>query len=261
MSSFRETPLVIAHRGDSAHAPENTLAAFTRAVEVGAEGIEFDVRLTRDGEAVVFHDATLKRTGGRKEALLAMTADELAMVDIGSWFNRKRPAFADPDFGNERVATLAQALERLKEFKGLVYVELKCDAGKVEELCEAVSRVIDGSPMLPQMIVKSFELAAIPHIRRLCPDVQTAALFGAKIMTALRKGSRIIQAAETAGAHQLSVHYSLATAGLMKMARRKNMQVTIWTADGTRWIRKGAGLGLKAIITNDPAKLLSVKPS
>lgn len=259
MSPAGETPLIIAHRGASAHAPENTLAAFKRAVEVGSEGIEFDVRLTRDGEAVVFHDATLKRTGGRKEAVLAMTAEELGTIDIGSWFNKKRPASADPAFKTERVATLGQTLEQLNDFKGLIYVELKCDAGKIEELCKAVCRVINGSALLPHMIVKSFELSAIPHIRRLCPDVQTAALFSAKIMTAIRKERRIIQAAKTAHAHQLSVHYSLATRALMEMARRSNMPVTIWTADHPRWVKKGTELGLKAIITNDPAKLLAQK--
>jgi glycerophosphoryl diester phosphodiesterase len=259
MSAGYDIPLIIAHRGASAHAPENTLAAFERALEEGAEGVEFDVRLTRDGEAVVFHDPTLKRTGRREEAILALTAEELAAVDIGSWFNHKRPARADPEFEKERVATLAAVLDRLKDFTGLIYIELKCDPGRVEELCVAVCRVIANSPLLPRMIVKSFDLSAIPHIRRICPRVQTAALFGARIMTAMRKETRIIRAAKAAGAHQISLHYSLATRKLMEMARREGLPVTIWTVDNKRWVKKGAELGLKAIITNDPAQMIREK--
>ena len=109
-------PKIIAHRGSSAHAPENTLAAFELAAADGAEGIEFDVRLTRDGEAVVIHDADLKRTRLREGIVSGMTAAELAEIDVGTWFNRKHPAQANPVFAEERVATLAAALELLKDF-------------------------------------------------------------------------------------------------------------------------------------------------
>jgi glycerophosphoryl diester phosphodiesterase len=252
-------PKIIAHRGSSAHAPENTLAAFELAVAGGAEGIEFDVRLTRDGEAVVIHDADLKRTGLRKGIVSGMTAAELAEVDVGTWFNRKHPAKNDPVFAKERVAALAAALERLKDFPGLIYIELKCEPAGARELCEAVCRVIRDSPRLSQMIVKSFELGAIPIIRELCPGIQTAALFGARLMNALRKETRIIRAAKAVGAHQISVHYSLATRRLVSRASEARLPVTIWTADSPRWVERGAKLGLKAIITNDPARLLARK--
>lgn len=257
MKTGETAPLIIGHRGASALAPENTLAAFKRAIADGAEGLEFDVRLSRDGEAVVFHDATLKRTGRRAAAVIDLTAAELGEVDIGSWFNRKFPARSNPEFAKEIVSTLAAVLDFLRDFKGLIYVELKCDAGKVEELCRTVCGVIGGSHLLPQIIVKSFELSAIPHIRRLCPEVQTAALFGARLMTALQKDARIIGAAKAVDAHQISVHYSLATKRLMGMA--EGLPVTIWTADNPRWARRGTELGLRAIITNDPRRLLEKK--
>ncbi len=81
-------PLIIGHRGASALAPENTLAAFRRAIADGADGIEFDVRLARDGVAVVIHDATLERTGLLKRRVANLTADELQAIDVGSWFRR-----------------------------------------------------------------------------------------------------------------------------------------------------------------------------
>jgi glycerophosphoryl diester phosphodiesterase len=77
-------PLIIAHRGTSLIAPENTLAAFALAIESGADGIELDVRLSRDGVPVVIHDATLQRTGLRSEAVATLSAEHLATVDVGS---------------------------------------------------------------------------------------------------------------------------------------------------------------------------------
>src|SRR5258705_12537702 len=79
-------PLILGHLGASALAPENTLAAFSRAISDGADGIEFDVRLSRDGGAVVIHDASLKRTGLINRPVSDLTAAELGEVDVGSWF-------------------------------------------------------------------------------------------------------------------------------------------------------------------------------
>jgi glycerophosphoryl diester phosphodiesterase len=81
-----KTPLIIAHRGASAVAPENTIAAFRRAIEVGADGVEFDVRLARDGVPVVIHDSTLERTAGLKRGVSDLTSEELSQIDVGSWF-------------------------------------------------------------------------------------------------------------------------------------------------------------------------------
>lgn len=251
------SPLIIAHRGTSARAPENTLAAFRQAIADGADGVEFDVRLAKCGTVVVIHDSTLRRVGQRPEAVSSMTAAELGDVDVGSWFSilRKSP---DPDeFKAETVPTLASVLNLLRDFSGRIYIELKCRESDAEKLATAVCDVIRDSPQLSQMIVKSFRLEVIPHVRRLCPEVKTAALFAPKIMTILRKEKRLVNIAVDLGAHMLSVHYSLATKKLMKKAAARNLPVTIWTADHPRWFRRGAKLGLFAIITNDPLPLLA----
>ncbi len=83
-------PLIIAHRGASAIAPENTLAAFRRAIDDGAEGIEFDVRLTKDGVPVVLHDAQLNRVGRCEGRVIDFTSKQLQKLDVGSWFNEKK---------------------------------------------------------------------------------------------------------------------------------------------------------------------------
>jgi glycerophosphoryl diester phosphodiesterase len=250
-------PLIIAHRGASALAPENTLAAFARAIEDAAEGVEFDVRLAKDNEPVVFHDATLLRLAGRKTLVSSLTAEELQKIDVGAWFGERQNAPANSDFTGETIPTLRRLLEFLKDFKGLIYIELKCRESEVAKLSKAVCDVISASHLLPQIIVKSFQLEVIPHVRRLCPQVKTAALFAPKIMTILRKKKRLIEVATDIGADMISVHFSLATRKLMKRAEKRSLPVTIWTADNPRWVRRAFDLGLFAVITNNPATLLA----
>lgn len=250
-------PLIIAHRGASAHAPENTFAAFQRAIDAGADGIELDVRLAKDGVAVVFHDSSLKRTAGLKGKLAQYTSTELRMLDAGSWFNRQNRKLADPLYDKEKVPTLADTLVFLKDFQGLVYIELKCKEADVESLSRAVCDVICGSPLLPQIVVKSFKLEVIPHVKAFCPEVRTAALFAPKIKNILRKDKHLLDLATEVGADEISLHFTLATKKLMKKAARRNLRVIIWTADSPRWIQRALKLGFDAIITNDPARLLA----
>ncbi len=249
-------PLIIAHRGASALAPENTFAAFRKAIEDGAEGVEFDVRLSKDGAVVVFHDATLARLSDRKNLVSSLSAEELREIDVGSWFSRRKKSFSNTDFSGERIPTLPETLEFLKDFGGLIYIELKCREPEIEKLSKTVCGIIAGSTLLPQIIVKSFQLETIPNIRRHCPQVKTAALFAPKIMTILRKEKRLVNIAFELGADMLSVHFSLATRKLMKKAEKRNLPVTIWTADNPRWIKRAFDLGLFAVITNNPARLL-----
>jgi glycerophosphoryl diester phosphodiesterase len=233
------------------------MAAFQLAMEQRADGIEFDVRLSKDGQVVVVHDATLERTARRPQKVSDLTAAELALIDVGSWFNSAHPTKSDAAFSNEKVPLLTETLDLLKDFRGLIYIELKCKESEVEQLSGAVCRAIAASALLPQIIVKSFKLGVISRIRYGCPPVKTAALFAPKIMRYLRKEKHLVKIAEEFGADHLSVHYSLASRKLMKKVERTGLKVTIWTADKPSWVRRGTDLGLFAIITNDPAKLLS----
>lgn len=247
-------PLIIGHRGASAAAPENTLAAFRRAIDDGADGIEFDVRLARDGVPVVIHDATLKRTGRIKAAVSGLTSKELEKIDVGSWFD----IAGQPDgYPSERVPTLAKTLASLAGFGGPVFIELKCGDGEVEPLTAAVCDVVGSSPLSAQVIVKSFRLAVIPQVRTRAPALRTAALFAPRVMSILRKEKHLVKIAEELGADELSIHYSLATRKLMEKAGKHALPVNIWTADSARWVKRGLKLGFKSIITNDPAKLLA----
>jgi glycerophosphoryl diester phosphodiesterase len=257
MKNKKMRPLIIAHRGASAAAPENTLAAFRKAIDEGAEGVEFDVRLARDGVPVVVHDATLNRTGRMNAAVTDLTSKELSKIDVGSWFDTTGRTNGGSGYATERIPTLARTLEFLAEFPGLIFIELKCGDREIEPLTAAVCEVVKDSPLAPQIIVKSFKLAVIPQVRMLAPGVRTAALFAPKIMTILRKEKHLVKIADEFGADELSIHFSLATRKLMEKAAKHGLPVNIWTADNPRWVRRALRLGLKSIITNDPSKLLS----
>lgn len=259
MSNDKNQPLIIAHRGASAIAPENTLAAFKKAIETGAEGIEFDVRLSKDGEAVVFHDADLKRIARRDEKIIDFSIEELQKIDAGSWFNRAFPKLADERFEFETIPALKDVLNLLSDFRGLIYIELKCKDREVEPLAKAVCREIGASHLLPQIIVKSFRLRVIPEIRRLCEGVTTAALFAPKFKTMLRKEKYLLKFAQVLCADQISLHYSLVSKKFMKKAEKKEMPVAVWTVDNPRFLKRAFELGINAVITNDPAKLLEIK--
>ena len=249
-------PLIVGHRGASALVPENTLAAFRRAIEDGAEGIEFDVRLSRDGVPVVIHDETLVRTGQTRAMVSELTAIELSKIDVGSWFRSRGSSTAGYEFPNEKVPSLAETLGILAEFPGLIFVELKCGYGDVDALTDAVCGVLKDSAALRRTIVKSFKLAAIPRVKMRLPEARTAALFAPKVMNILRKEKHLVRIAEEFGADELSIHRSLATRKLMESAGKSGLPVNIWTADNPRWVKKGMRLGLKSIITNDPRRLL-----
>jgi glycerophosphoryl diester phosphodiesterase len=251
------TPKIIAHRGASAFAPENTLAAFDRAIRDGADGIEFDVRSSRDVRAVVIHDRTLKRTAQRKERVSDFRADELTSMDVGSWFNKANPDRADPSFAEQGISTLSAALDFLALFRGTIYIELKCEEDDLRPLALSVAKTLGSSPFRSNVIVKSFRLSALLQIRALCPDIRVAALFAPKIMTILRKTEYIVDLASEFGADELSLHHSLVTRNLIKKASARGMPVAVWTTDDPRWVERAVRLGVNALITNDPAGMIA----
>ncbi len=255
-------PLIIAHRGASAVAPENTLAAFRKALDVGADGVELDVRLSKDGIPVVIHDPTLLRTTGITSLVAELTAEQLSKVDAGSWFNDAFPHHARPEFADEGIPSLRSALELLKEIDGPIYIEVKCEPDEdVSPLVDAVCREIVESTLLTKVIVKSFHLGVVPRTRTVLPGVRTAALFKTKLRQLLRKEKYLINIALELGADHLSLHKALVTRRLVRKAEEHGLPVTVWTVDTARWISRATNLGLYAVITNDPSKLLLSRSS
>src|SRR5262245_25230788 len=127
-------PLIIGHRGASAHAPENTMAAFRLAVEARADGIEFDVRLSRDNVPVVIHDDNLKRTALLPGLVRNLSFSELKKLDVGRWFG--------PAYTNEPIPSLEEVLELMEPTSGLLYLEMKSTRSDQDQLAKACCDLI-----------------------------------------------------------------------------------------------------------------------
>ena len=243
-------PMILGHRGASALAPENTLAAFSRAISDGADGIEFDVRLSRDGMAVVIHDASLKRTGLIDRPVGELTASKLREVDVGSWFAES--------FSGERLPTLAQVVELFSANDGLLYVEMKCEPDEGEALAAEVVRLTRNSEMVDRVVVESFDHSAIAAIKRIDSRIRTAALFEPKLTRPIStiRPLKMVDVAVAVAADEVALHHTLAAERVVKRARQAGLEVVIWTVEDPDWIKRARALGIKALISNDPGSML-----
>lgn len=254
---FPSNPLILGHRGASAVAPENTLAAFSRATRDGADGIEFDVRLSRDRVPVVIHDTTLKRTGSVDRLVSELTAAELQAADVGSWFDARRQISAD-SFAGEKLPTLGQVFDLFSNSYGLLYIEMKSDAGEGARLAAAVVKLTRESPMADRVVVESFDLSAIAAVKKIDPGIRTAALFEPKLSRPLSTVRRfkMVDMAIAVDADEIALHYTLAGSRVVEKAKEAGLEVVVWTVDDPVWIERARALGVKALIANDPANML-----
>ncbi len=246
--------LIIGHRGASAHAPENTHAAFTQAFDDGADGIEFDVRLARDGVPVVIHDATLDRTALIAGEVEALDSAALAECRVGQWFNQRRFNRTLPRFADERIPTLAQMYARYGS--EVLYAEMKCeDAARRAELARAVVEMTLDYGIADRVVVKSFALDSLHEVKRLAPEIRTAALFGRSWPRPFVPASKIIAEAEACGADEISLHHSLLRATTVEQARLRGFEVLTWTVNTPAWLRRALALKLRAVFTDYPTRL------
>ncbi|HEX3279738.1 MAG TPA: glycerophosphodiester phosphodiesterase family protein [Pyrinomonadaceae bacterium] len=248
------TPLIIGHRGASAVTPENTLAAFSQALEDGADGIEFDVRLSRDGVPVVIHDATLKRTANLDRLVADLDASELQQCDVSSWF---KPAKHEQRH-TETVPTLAQVFELFQRTNFLFCLEMKSEAPDATPLVQAVVDEIHRAKVAKRVVVSSFDLMAVAIVKQIDPTIRTAALFEPKLSRPLStiRRLKLVDLAIEHGADELALHHSLCSARVVQKAAQFGLPVVVWTVDDVKWIKRGQRLGLKALITNDPAVMI-----
>ena len=255
-------PLILGHRGASAVAPENTLAAFSRAILDGAEGIEFDVRLSRDGVPMVIHDASLKRTALIDSLVCDLTSEQLQKIDVGSWFTRAsfegRGLSPEPSYSGEKLPTLAQVFQLFNSNRGWLYVEMKSDADEGAELAAGVVKRIHESDLANRVVVESFDLPAIAEIKRIDAGIRTAALFEPKLSRPISTIRRLkmVDLARHTGADEIALHYTLASPGVVEKAREYGLETVVWTVDDPQWIGRACSLGIKALISNDPAMMV-----
>ena len=234
------------------------MAAFERALADGADGIELDVRLARDGVPVVIHDATLRRTGLRAGTVRGLTSVQLTKIDAGTWFNRNHPKLARSEYTEERIPTLEQVFDFFRSRSGLIYVELKSEKHEIaNDLALVVAALIKRFKFQNRVVVVSFDLAAIAALKASDRSIRTGALFGStRIGGQIWRTESILAAASECGADELLLNRLLARRRLVEKAGDRHLPVVVWTVDQPEWIQRARAVNLHALITNNPAKLL-----
>jgi glycerophosphoryl diester phosphodiesterase len=216
-------PLIIGHRGASAFAPENTLTAFKAAVLAGADGIEFDVRLSGDGVPVVIHDDTLYRTHGLRRRVADLSAKEVD--DLG-------------------VPSLRELFELMSDNELVLCLEIKDSSAELAERC---CRLVREFSFAERTIVECFDLSVLKYV-----DLTRAALFEPRIYAE----QKLIDRALAVGASVLALHRRLAKAPLVEKAKLAGLRVVVWTVDDPAWVSRARAMGIEALITNDPALMI-----
>lgn len=224
--------IVIAHRGASMHAPENTLAAMERALSDGADFLEIDVQESVDGEVVVIHDADLMKVGRSPMRVWQATAADLREVDIGSSFS--------PEFSDQRIPTLREVLE-LARGRGKVNIELKY-YGFEDRLEERVIEIVESADMADQVEVMSLKAGAIRTVRSLRPG-WTVGILAATAVGDLTR----------ADVDFLAVNAGLAQRSFFRSAHRRGKAVYVWTVNDPVDMWHFISAGADGLITDDPA--------
>jgi glycerophosphoryl diester phosphodiesterase len=223
-------PKIIAHRGASGHAPENTMAAFQLAMEQGADGIELDVMLSKDGQLVVIHDATVDRTTNGTGNVKDMTLVQLKALDAGN---------------SEQIPTLEEVLHT---FGGqyLINIELKNYATPFDALPRALAELLNSNGFSRSVIVSTFNPFNLVRFRRLCPKVKVG------LLTVPNMANHWIWRLFKYDA--LHPHYKDVDRDLVSTAKARQEEINVWTVDDPDEIRRLAALNVDSLITNFPEK-------
>jgi glycerophosphoryl diester phosphodiesterase len=224
--------LVVAHRGSSKAAPENSMSAFRQAIADGTDWIELDVQETADGEVVVFHDSDFMRMAGVGLKIWDATTADLQQIDIGSRFS---PAFRD-----ERVPTLGAVLDACKGRAGVV-IELKT-YGHGQQLEERVARIVDERGMAGQIAVMSLELDQVRKMKALRPDWKVG------LLMSVTAGDL-----QSSGADFLAVNAAFSGRRFVRSAHLRGTKVYAWTVNDASAMSAMIGRGVDGLITDKPA--------
>jgi len=234
-------PLVIAHRGASGHAPENTLAAFERAVELGAGFIETDLRLTRDLQFVALHDEMLERTTNGRGPVQEHALADVRKLDAGQWFDRQ--------FRGQRIPTLDEILVFGRQHDVVFYLEVKYDAAW--GMHHALLAALRNTESTARTVVISFDPATLVALRKADSSIMMGLLVN-------EKRPDIVEESLNAGARQLCLRSTLVTPDLIERAHKSDLHIIPWTVNSADEMRTMIAAGVDGIMTNFPDRLRAV---
>lgn len=239
------TPLIIGHRGASGDAPENTLASFRLAFAQGADGLEADFRLTRDGRIVCLHDPDARRTAGSDLRVADATLAQLRRLDAGSWKGDR--------WLGEGIPTLSEVLELLPDGKRL-FIELKCGA----EIIAPLAADLAASAVPAQRIrFLAFDHQLVSELKRRLPEYRACWLSDYRWRGRWQPSRREVlsRLAEIGADGLASRDRAVLDRNLVDELRGRGMEIHVWTVDSPRAARRLCDLGVDSIMTNRPGEL------
>ena len=235
---------IFGHRGASGQAPENTLEAFKLAQEQGADGIELDVQLTKDGEVVVIHDETIDRTSTGKGAVRDYTLEELRKFSFHNHMEAYRGA---------KIPTLKEVLELVKPGKMEVNIELKTGIFWYPQIEEKTMKIVKETGMENRVIYSSFNHYSIQKIRKLDETAETAYLYSDVFLDV----EKYAEKTGVCGLHPSVYH--LYMADFLEKYKASGLKVRVWTVNREEDMEKFIEAGLEGVITNYPARALAIR--
>jgi glycerophosphoryl diester phosphodiesterase len=233
--------MISAHRGASGWAPENTLAAFKKAIEMKSDYSELDVHLSKDGQVVLMHDDSLRRTTGTRAAVWDLTLADLKHLDAGSWFA--------PEFKGEPIPTLTEVI-RLVKGKMKLNIEIKISRTE-PDIAQKVIDIVRAEKFTQDVMITSFDKATVEQVLQLAPELPVGFIFNEKNTVDVFAGAWPI----------LSSKYTLVDAEFVKKARMAGKKIHAWTVNDEATMSKLVDLRIDGIITNYPDRLVNVLQS
>ena len=234
-----QNPTVMAHRGLSADAPENTLYAFSDAILVGADFIELDVQQTRDGVLVVMHDSNLKRTTGVNKDIWDVDYADIQNLDAGSWF--------DPAYANARIPTLEETLQFVDK-RAKLNIEIKPTKHGSDTLEQDVAELITRYQYTDACYVTSFSYGSLKKVKEANPEIRTGYLMSVAYG----------QFYSLKYADAFSLNKVFVTSQVVNAAHQQGKQIFAWTVNGMSEVRSLCNLHVDSIITDDPVMVQNV---
>ena len=236
------SPIVIAHRGDKVHAPENTLAAFKLAAEKGADAVEFDVKLTTDGQVIVLHDQTVDRTTNGTGNVAQLPLAALRDLDAGAWFSGQ--------FRGEKIPTLDEVFETVGK-RIHMNVELTNYSTPNDALVQKVVELVKKHGLESRVLFSSFLARNLRKARLLLPEVPRGLLTLSGLLGYW--GRTFGWRGDYAALHPYLTDVS---AGLVYRVHAAGKRLNVWTVNTEADLKRMVGLGVDGIITDDPALAL-----
>ncbi len=233
--------LNIAHRGASSLAPENTMTAFRKAAELGADGLELDVQFSKDGKLVVIHDELLNRTTNGKGLVKDYTLAELKELDAGSWFS--------PEFANETIPTLEEVLA---EFQGMhINIEIKSGVILYPGIEKAVLDLVSKYKLEDKILISSFNHYSLVECKKINPEVPIGILYMAGLYEPWDYAKKL-------GCYSIHPLFYGVQPEIIKGCKENGLAIYTWTVDNPKHMAALNEGGVEAIITNRPQDLKEI---